>query len=61
MSAGPARVPDDEHSAGHGAYVAWLAAEFGLNPPDDPDAIVAAATERYGKQFAEWHGRYLPA
>lgn len=54
------RPEDDEHSPGHEAYVAWLAAEFGLTPPDDPDPIVAAAKEKHGESFAAWHDKYLP-
>jgi hypothetical protein len=55
------RNEDDEHSPGHDAYVAWLGAEFGLTRPEDPAPIVAAATERYGPRFAEWHERYQPS
>jgi len=50
---------DDEHTEGHAEYVAWLEENFRLTVPDDPDAVIAVAGEKYGQRFVDWYGQYL--
>lgn len=48
--------PDEEHSPGHEAYVAWIKEMFGLTPPTDAEAdeITLSGRERYGARFLDW-------
>jgi len=38
----------------HDEYVAWLAENFGLTPPDDPDLLVNPARAEFARPFVEW-------
>lgn len=48
--------PDEEHSPGHEAYVAWLKETFGLTPPTDAEAdeILRSGDKKFGAQFVDW-------
>ena len=52
---------DYEESPEREQYLAWLNEQFGIEPVDDPDPIVARAQERYQGRFAEWIERFVPA
>ncbi|MFI0261193.1 hypothetical protein ACH4OW_19395 [Streptomyces sp. NPDC017056] len=45
---------DEEPSEGREEYLDWLERTFGLGEPEDPDAIMDAASEAYGQDFADW-------
>ncbi|ARF53586.1 hypothetical protein [Streptomyces gilvosporeus] len=48
--------PDEEHSPGHEAYVAWLKETFGLTLPTEAEAdeILRSGGRTYGVRFVEW-------
>lgn len=45
---------EDERSIDHADYLVWLRRTFGITRPEDPQAIIDAATEEYGRRFADW-------
>lgn len=51
----------DERSTDHADYLVWLRRTFGLTRPDDPQAIINAATAEYGRQFADWLRQFASA
>jgi hypothetical protein len=53
------RDEDDEHSDHHDDYVAWLDQHFGLAPADDPEAVVEAADDEFGRRFESWKSSFL--
>jgi hypothetical protein len=55
------RDEDQEHSAAHAEFVAWLARHFGLSPADDPEAVVATAQSEFGGSFTAWANAFLTA
>ncbi|MFD7514225.1 hypothetical protein ACFV85_05385 [Streptomyces niveus] len=52
---------DGERSADHADYLVWLRRTFGLTRPDDPQAIIDAATAEYGRRFADWLRQFASA
>ncbi|GIH78354.1 hypothetical protein [Planobispora longispora] len=55
-----ADLDEEDHTDGHGEYLAWLDEHFGLTPPRDAAPIHEAAFTRYGRPFAEWWLRLEP-
>ncbi|MFF4696345.1 hypothetical protein [Streptomyces chattanoogensis] len=49
---------DDEPSPRHGEYLAWLAENFGLTPPDNPGDLLAVADKEFGAQLESWVDRF---
>ncbi|MEV7552833.1 hypothetical protein AB0N89_24755 [Amycolatopsis sp. NPDC089917] len=47
------REEDDDHSGSHEMFVEWLR-ERGLEPAEDPDAVIAAAQEIHAERFRAW-------
>lgn len=52
---------DEERSIDHADYLVWLRRTFGLTRPDDPRAIIDAATAEYGHRFADWLRQFAAA
>lgn len=54
--------PGEQHSPGHRAYVAWLAATFRLTPPTGAEAgeILRSGGEEYGVRFVDWLAEFAP-
>lgn len=48
---------EPQASANHQKYVEWLA-ELGLEPAEDPAAIVTAARAKYQARWDAWFARY---
>ncbi len=48
--------PEEEHSPGHEAYLAWLAERFGLTSPTDAEAdeILGSGGRAHGPRFIDW-------
>ncbi|GAA3442843.1 hypothetical protein [Planomonospora venezuelensis] len=55
-----AELEEEDHTAGHHEYLAWLEGNFGLAPPRDAAPIHEAAFAQYGRPFAEWWLRLVP-
>ncbi|MEV6301366.1 hypothetical protein AB0M02_18295 [Actinoplanes sp. NPDC051861] len=55
------RDEEDEHSAYHDEFVAWLDEQFGLAPADDPDAVLEAARDEFGERFETFKNAFLNA
>ncbi|MCX4666926.1 hypothetical protein OG453_09645 [Streptomyces sp. NBC_01381] len=51
---------DEEPSAGHEEYLAWLERHFGLAAPEDADVILEAAGDEYGARFLRWLIPHVP-
>lgn len=49
----------DKPSDRHEQYVAWLKRHFDLAPAEDPDAVVAAATEEFTPRLVSWVDGYV--
>ncbi|MFI6694732.1 hypothetical protein ACIBLA_23810 [Streptomyces sp. NPDC050433] len=50
----PDEDEDDDRSMDHHDYVIWLRRTFGLTRPENPSTILDAASEAYGRRFADW-------
>lgn len=48
------RHEDEEASEDNEAYVVWLAENFGLSAPEDPDALIGLARAEFAGPFVEW-------
>ncbi|WP_445029518.1 hypothetical protein [Streptomyces sp. SAS_270] len=46
--------PDEEHTPGHEAYVAWMKETFGLTLPTEADEILRSGGKKYGVRFIDW-------
>ncbi|WP_055527975.1 hypothetical protein [Streptomyces graminilatus] len=54
------RDEDEPYNEGRDEYLAWLDEHFGLEPANDPDAVLAAAQEEFGRRFEDWAGPFIP-
>ena len=40
-------------------FLVWLADRYGLDPAEDPNAMIDVAVRQYGELFARWMGRFV--